>query len=306
MKTSNKIKPIKTSKIKRILVPFDFSPFSSNALREAIFVAKCFMAEIELLHVIAPVYLDANSSALLPTNDSFYNRLLKQAENNLKKITKEITKNEGVKISCSSKLNVIHQEIISFASKKKVDLIIMGTHGTSGISEFFAGSNAYRVVSEAKCPVLTLQKRIKGISFKRILLPIRLELNSRQKVNFVATLAKVFVSKIYIVGYLESNSKSDKLKVQAYMKQVKSFLDDTAIPNESCLLKSDNFTEDSLKFAKKNKIDLITTMSKHDFNLKQLIKGSYTQQFVNHSPIPVLSVPNTIEFEYSFTNPLIG
>ena len=294
------------TKIKRILVPFDFSEHSSNALRQAIHMAKCFMAEIDLLHVIAPVYATPHYAALLPSNDVFYNKLLRTALKNLKKIASDAGANEGVKINCKSSLNVIHREILSYAKTRKADLIIMGTHGVSGVTEFFAGSNAYRIVSESKCPVITVQKRSAIKGFKKIILPIRSELNSRQKVNLVATLAKTFMSKVYITGYIEGSNKSEKFKVSTYMKQVEDFLNAESINFESTIVKGTNFTETILTEAKKQKADLIAVMTTHDFRLTQLIAGTYSQQFVNHSKTPILSVPDNLNFEYSYSDPLLG
>lgn len=297
---------LKVTKINRILVPFDFSEHSSNALRQAIYMAKCFMAEIDLIHIIAPVYATTKYTDIMPSTDIFYTKLLKATTANLKKVASEAGSNEGVKINSYCSLNVIHRGITEHAKKKKIDLIIMGTHGISGVSEFFAGSNAYRVVNESKCPVITVQKRTSTKGFKKILLPIRSEINSRQKVNFVATLAKTFMSKILIVGHIENSNKSEEMKVKNYVKQVETFLDRESISNETAFIKDEHFTKSILALAKKSKADLISEMTTHDFSLNQLISGTYSQQFVNHSKIPVLSIPNTLNFEYSYSNPLLG
>lgn len=303
LRTSPKLKP---SKIKRILVPFDFSEHSSNALRQAIFMAKCFMAEIDLIHVITPVYATPNHAALLPTNDRFYSKLLKDAHSSLKVIADEVSSKEGLTIHCKSSLNIVHKEILNYAKKRKTDLIIMGTHGVSGIVEFFAGSNAQRVVTESKCPVITVQKRSISKGFKKIVLPIRTELNSRQKVNLVATIAKTLMAKVYITGYLEGSNKSEKIKVMSYVKQVENFLKQESISYSSSIIKDNNFPKAIIAQAKKHKADLIAVMTTHDFTLNQILNGSYSQQFVNHSKTPVLSIPNTLEFEYSYANPLVG
>jgi len=290
---------LKASKIKRILVPFDFSIHFSNALRQAIFMAKCFMAEIDLLHVVEPVYATPHYSGLMLSNDLFYTKLMKQAYKNLKQIAQEAEEREGIKINCKSSLNIAHQEILNYSKKRKTDLIIMGTHGVSGVTEFFAGSNACCVVSSAKCPVITVQKKTTTKGFKKTILPIRSEFNSRQKVNFVATLAKTFMSKIYIVGYTENLGKSEKIKTINYIKQVEGFLKRETISFESKIIKETNFTKAIIEHAGKRKADLIAVMTTHDFSLDQIFEGSYSQQFVNHSKIPVLSVPNTLNFECS-------
>ncbi|WP_396127461.1 universal stress protein [Aurantibacillus circumpalustris] len=174
----------------------------------------------------------------------------------------------------------------------------MGTHGTSGVTEFFVGSTAFRVVNHASCPVLTVQKRSTKKSYKTIIVPIRAELNSRNKVNLVAKIAKTFSSKIIVTGYTSGNNKTEKEKVKQYVSQVIAFLKNEGIEYESVFLSNSNFTKAILDHAKEQKADLLAIMTKHDFSLAQIINGTYAQQFVNHSKIPVLSVPDTLKFEF--------
>jgi len=305
-KRRSKAKAVRVS-IKKILVPLDFSECSSNALGEAIFIAKTFSAKIELVHVITPVYIASNSSELhVPYDTINYERMLLKAEKNLASMAKQIEKREIIKVGVKAILNTPYIGILEHAKKTKADLIIMGTHGTSGVKEFFAGSNAYRVVSESLCPVITVQNRITKKGFRSIVLPIRSEINSRQKVNLVAVLAKAFLSTVHITGYTKNGNKNERFKVKQYVKQVEELFIKESINFESSFIDDDNFTKSIIRHAKTVKADLIAVMTSHDFSLDQLLSGPYAQQFVNHSKLPVLSVPNTLDFEYSFENPLSG
>lgn len=305
MATARKQAVLKPKNISRILVPVDFSQNASNAIRQAVFIAKSFMAKIDFIHVVTPVYAGA-SVDIMPTADVFYTKLIKDAEKRMKEIAMDIKNSEGVDIEIVSAMGVVHDCILAHAKKIKADLIIMGTHGTSGIKEFFAGSNAYRVVSDAKCPVLTIQKRIIKKGFKTIVLPITHQLNSRQKVNLVATLARIYFSKILITGYATGKNKSDMLKAKQYAAQVEKFLKNEAIDCKTFFIKDENFTKSILDFASTQKADLVAIMTNNDFSLKQMVNGTYAQQFVNHSKIPVLCSPDTLKFEYSYTPSLSG
>ena len=287
----------KSTKISRILVPVDFSLHSSNALRQAILMAKEFSAQIDLLHAVAPIYLSANS-ALVPVGDVFYNRLLREAKTTLQNIADDISAKEKIILNVKTSLGPVAETIISYSKKIKASLIIMGTHGTSGVTEFFVGSNAFRVVNHSPCPVITVQKRITKKSYKIIVLPIRAELNSRNKVNLVAKLAKAFASKIIVTGYTSGNNKTEKEKVKRYVSQVVAFLKNEDIAYESVFFNDSNFTKAVLDHAKKYRADLLAIMTKHDFSVAQIINGTYAQQFVNHSKIPVLSVPDSLKFEF--------
>jgi len=96
------------------------------------------------------------------------------------------------------------------------------------------------------------------------------------------------------------------LEKEKCCKQVEDFLNRESISCESTIICDSNFTKSIITYAKKSKADLIAVMTTHDFTLNQIFSGSYSQQFGNHSNMPVLSVPNTLNFEYSYANPLLG
>jgi nucleotide-binding universal stress UspA family protein len=221
-----------------------------------------------------------------------YNKVVKAAENELKRIAKEITEKNSIKVKCIVKVELVIEEVIcTIAEEEKADLIVMGTHGSAGVREFFAGKNTYLVVHHAECPVLTIPKKTSKQGLKNIILPIRLESNSRQKVDYAVQIARLFDSTIFVTGYTDDTSKSKRNKVKQYVAQVEDYLSKLNIKHISASIYSENFTKEILDYAKKNKADLIVVMKKHDFSLNQLVKGTYSEQFVNHSEIPILSVP---------------
>ncbi|MEO6303742.1 MAG: universal stress protein, partial [Bacteroidia bacterium] len=112
------------------------------------------------------------------------------------------------------------------------------------------------------------------------------------------------MSKILIVGY--TNNKNDTVKVKQYVAQVEKFLKHEAIECKPFFINDENFTESILNFASKQKADLVAIMTDHSFSLKQMLNGTHAQQFVNHSKIPVLSSPNTLQFDYSYMPSLSG
>ena len=273
--------------MKKILVPTDFSETAGNALQQAIYLAKANKASIKLVHIVTPVYLTA-PNALTPTSDAFFTALIKNANTELKKTAIEIA---DVNVDSEVVMGNVHTEICSMANEGKFDIIVMGTHGTSGVKEFFAGSNAYKVVNHAECPVLTVREKPSKQGIENIVLPIRLEFSSRQKVDYAIDIARLFNATIFITGYTEDKNKSQQYKVEQYVAQVGNYLDKFKIKYKSTCIFADNFTKEILDYAKKNKADLIVIMKKHDFSLDQVLKGVYSEQFVNHSLIPILSIP---------------
>lgn len=285
---------MKTFDIKKILVPTDFSETAGNALRQAVQIAKMNKAEITLLHIVTPFDITYQRQKPSDKYDHkfLYNKVVKTAETKLEQMAKEIKEKKSIKVECIVRVELVIEDIIcNIAEKEKVDLIVMGTHGTAGAREFFAGKNTYLVVHQAECPVLTIPKKTSKQGFKNIILPIRLESSSRQKVDYAVQIARLFDSTIFITGYTDDTNKSKQNKVKQYVAQVENYLSALNIKHKSTSIFSENFTKETLDYAKKHKADLIVVMKKHDFSLNQLVKGTYSEQFVNHSEIPILSVP---------------
>lgn len=151
--------------IKKVLVPIDFSDYSKSALRYAVNFAKSFNAEILLIYVVEPIIYPPDFSMgqiAMPTiNTDWDNR----AKEELDKLAKnEITNNGNVKTII--KTGKPFAEIIETAKEEDIDLIIIATHGHSGVEYILFGSTAEKVVRKAPCPVLTLREPIKGFDYK--------------------------------------------------------------------------------------------------------------------------------------------
>jgi nucleotide-binding universal stress UspA family protein len=151
--------------IKKILVPIDFSDYSKNAFRYSIEFCKCFGSEIILIYVIEPVVYPPDFSLgqiAFPTVDM---QLDKRAEEELEKLAKaEIP--AGQRIRTIVKTGKPFIEIVDTAYDEDVDLIIISSHGHSGVQHILFGSTAEKVVRRAPCPVLTVRDPVKGFSYK--------------------------------------------------------------------------------------------------------------------------------------------
>lgn len=152
-------------KIEKILVPIDFSDYSKSALRYAVNFAKLFDAEIILVYVVEPVIYPPDFSMgqiAIPTVTTEFDERAKEELNKLAK--NEIP--SQVKVSTVIKTGKPFIEIIDTAVETNVDLIIIATHGHSGVEQILFGSTAEKVVRKAPCPVLTLREPVKGFMFK--------------------------------------------------------------------------------------------------------------------------------------------
>lgn len=143
-----------------ILVPTDFSDYFGEVMDRAVFLAKACGASIKLLHVVHMARL-LDAVSMIDTTSSIieadmHEEFRKSSTKQLKEI-KDRYQDQGVDIEVVQADGVPFVEIIKAADRKKVDLIVMGSHGGSGISHLLLGSVADRVVHKASCPVMCIK-----------------------------------------------------------------------------------------------------------------------------------------------------
>lgn len=136
--------------IKRILVPVDFSEFSAKAVTYGLELARKFGAQLQLLHVVELVPIVFHEGAVYSTSDLA--ELIKAAEVELAKVAH----GETVDIVRHTVDGHPLVQILRHAKEHEVDLIVIGTHGRTGLAHLFLGSVAENVVRKAPCPVLTV------------------------------------------------------------------------------------------------------------------------------------------------------
>ncbi len=273
---------------KRIIVPIDFSGDSINALEYAIETANILEADIRMIHVNAtksfevPFYFKEIGQQVGKSAEDFFSILYDKY--------KEQIKNE---FDYKVRTGTIYQEVTNQAKYSDAHMIIMGTHGASGFEEFFIGSNAYKVVTHAPCPVITVRHGFMRKAIKNIVLPIDITSDSRKKVNFVADLADVFDATVHITAVRETNGPGIIKKLDGYIDQLAGYFKGKKINYETQSLIGDNITEITIDYSTQVNADLIAIMTEQSTSLNNLWLGAYAQQMVNHSPIPVLSIrPN--------------
>jgi universal stress protein A len=143
---------------KQILVPTDFSTYSDKALKEAIDIAEQHGSTIHLLHVNSIVRQCAIDYCM---TSEIIDDLEKQSTDNAQKlIGEEINKfpeSKKVTIIPEVKKGTPYEEILKDQMEKNIDLIVIASHGTTGLLHHFIGSVAERVAKAARCPVLLLR-----------------------------------------------------------------------------------------------------------------------------------------------------
>jgi nucleotide-binding universal stress UspA family protein len=145
------------SRIHCVLHPTDFSPASAAAFNRAVETAKFNRAELLIVNVITPTfpaigdgYISPKLYAEMQASTRAYAR--KQLDARVAKARRAGARVRGLILE-----GLPHERIVQVARRKRADLLVMGTHGRTGLAKFFLGSVASRVLSLAPCPILTVR-----------------------------------------------------------------------------------------------------------------------------------------------------
>jgi nucleotide-binding universal stress UspA family protein len=144
--------------LKRILCPVDFSDNSLHALDYAIALAQRQEAELVLLHVVQPSLLSASMDPFLPEYDmTVMENYMDACKRQLKELTERVIAQDHPATTSALRTGTPFLEIVTAARELDSDLIVVGTHGRTGLAHVMIGSVAEKVVRKAPCPVLTVK-----------------------------------------------------------------------------------------------------------------------------------------------------
>jgi universal stress protein A len=145
--------------IRRILVPTDFSPGAAQALDYAVDLARSFGAELVLLFVVEPVYY-ASPADLYGASANLSMLLDEQRRVGREQLDRFLAETRKRRVRCRGvvETGAPYETITGAAEKVAADLIVMATHGRTGLSHLLLGSVTEKVVRSSACPVLTLRR----------------------------------------------------------------------------------------------------------------------------------------------------
>ncbi len=145
-----------TVSLKKILVPQDFSEYSLHALKYAVTFAELFRSELIVLHIVEPIVYPADFSFGQVSIPAMEEEIRRHSEEQLTDlVAKEIP--SGIKATPIIRIGKPFIEIVEVAKSESTDLIVISSHGRTGMDHVLFGSTADKVVRKAPCPVLTIR-----------------------------------------------------------------------------------------------------------------------------------------------------
>ena len=275
----------------KILLPTDFSKASLNAIEYALNFASGGNAKFIFYHSFIPF-----NSALSGTPE--YNRKeIIKVEQELKirieKLKfKMIEKFPDVAIEICIDKGAKTRQIISYSKKNKIDLIIMGTTGASGLKEIILGSVTVDIIAKSECPVLAVPSNYKHRSIQKMLMPTNYALHDLIALKFLFQFSVTKNAAIHFLHILQKGKPSvkDTELMEAFKKTINSLLKKRN--KEFSLHQGDDAEQSISRLVKKEKINLtvMTTIKRKSF-IDRFFNSSLTKKMACHTRIPLLAIP---------------
>lgn len=275
----------------RILCPVDLSGASPSVLQWAGLFARTYAARLEILHAEDfeyPQYFLPSQQETLALDAkrhraALHKEVARMAKENLGSVPADIVLVEGHAV----------RAILERVEKEPPGLMVMGSHGRSGIARMRLGSVAETVVREARIPTLivrtTSEKKPAAIS--RVLCPVTLTEHGRQSLDLAAEIATKFSAQLILVHAVEGEGH----EIESIRDQLCQWIPKRV--RQSCdvveLARRGNAAEEILRMAREHAVDLIVMGARHHPLLEFSTFGTTTERVMRHSDGAVLVVPET-------------
>ena len=259
-----------------ILVTWDNTDLSENALLHALRIGRLVKNDIRLVHVVDSP--DSKTS-------------IKEVENKFAETVDDLSRKHDFDLQGIVLTGTIFKTISEYANDSDAQMVIMGTHGIRGVQKF-TGSWALKVIVGSSVPFLVIQDKPQSDErFNTIVFPIDFKAENKEKLQWAIYLGKYFNSKVYLFKAPVSDKGLLK-KVNVNLTFAVKFLIQNNLDYEiNTGKKASRFARETLEFAEDNKADLILITTTKNINFTDYILGAQEQAIIaNSSKIPVMCV----------------
>lgn len=268
------------AKMEKLLVATDGSVFSKSAVREAVNLAKICSGK---LYVVSVVKTNLEYESIVP-------QIVEKEEEKMRQhleSVKDRASKEGVDCEIiSHRSEEPYQDIVDEAEKNQADMVIMGTHGRTGLKRLMMGSVTAKVIGHAPCNVLVVPLNAK-IECKNILMATDGSKYSEAAASQAIGIAKRCGGSLTVISVASSDAKI--LSAEDYVKEVSELAKKEGIKTDGLAVKGKPY-EAIIETSKKKRADLIVVGSHGRTGLDRLLMGSVTERVIGHSESAVLVV----------------
>lgn len=271
--------------MKRILVPTDFSDHADYALRVAAQIARKNNSEILLLHMLELPHQAGDaigSGHQIPEIMLYKNKAISNLEDLM-----EVDYLEGITVSEIIQFEKAFEGVLNVSKKNNVDLVVMGSHGTSGFQEMFIGSNTEKVVRFSEAPVLVIKNKIDEFRANNFVFASDFSNEIKKPFAQLVDFAKSFDANLSLVMVNTPNSFKPTHVAEKIMTD---FMKEFNYPKYSLHIYNDvNVEKGILNFSNSVNADLIGMCTHGRTGFAHFFNGSISEDLVNHAVRPVIT-----------------
>lgn len=272
--------------MKKILIPTDFSKYADEAIEVGAQIAKNNNSEIVLIHMLElPTHMNdaISGETSIPEIMLFKHK----AEETLKSI-KNRPYLAGIKVTEVVRLDGAYKGINNYIKQNNdFNLIVMGSHGSSGLNEILIGSNTEKVVRQSEIPVLVIKNKTENFKASKIIFASDFSNEIKKPFKKVLELVKIFESRLNLVMICTPNSFKSTSTAR---KIVKDFVSEFDMPEYTFeIYNESNIEKGIINYANENNGDVIAFCTHGRTALNHFFSGSISEDLVNHSSKPVLT-----------------
>jgi len=278
--------------MKKILVPTDFSKEAQIATEVARDIAKKAGSELTFLHVIegasgGSFNVEGETKYGEDIEDKLFNMsLIKKAKKQMETLLAN-PMFQGMKVKSELKMGTPFHGMRTIITEKKVDLVVMGTAGKSKVEEMILGTNTEKVVRQAKCPVLTVQKKPATTDFKNIVYATAMTKDEETFASIVKQAQNLYDATVHLVRI---NTPGNFQRDAVVIKYMKDFAKKLMLKKFTINVFNDLTEEEGvIYFADSINADLIAMATHGRTGFAQVLAGSIAEEVVSHSKRPVLT-----------------
>ena len=268
--------------IKTILVPTDLSPLADGALRVAADLARTYGAEILLVHYLLFSVARSTGSEDSTAIVTYLNKQETDAKFDMQQVVANPVYQD---VTISSITCRDAGGLYAAMTERQADLIVLGTHGTSGWDEWLFGSNAEHIVQAAHCPVLVIKEAVTDFAPQNAIAAIDVDDALRQQWPPYPFDAGGNSLKQFVYVSTPNNN--------LVPEGVHAWMDELAVEKgitgyELHVRQARTVEIGILNYARERQADLIVVYTHGHTGLRHLLQGSVAEDVLNHAPVPVL------------------
>lgn len=285
----------KSGAMNNFVVPIDFSEDSLKGLEWAILFSQKQSVSIQMVYVIS------NSSNF---QASVMDLEQKYAEAHFDNLIKEYSPRlaNDSQLSYVVSKGKIYEEVVNLVNAQEEAVVSASTHGASGFEELFIGSNALKIIAATDQPVFTLRTEVPR-DIKKIVVPVKLHPDTRQKAPAVAEIAKLFDAEVHLVSISSSKNERDVQQLESYSNQVERYLATQRVKVLQKNLSGESLPNLINNYCEAVDADLIAIMSSA-LDKWNVLLGSFAQQMVKSTMLPLLNItPSEKQIPADFGSP---